>query len=268
MTNSRKLKLLSWAYIAYFALTMYWQFHYTGPFRFLGEIQVAMFGRYWAILNFIILHLPTAIVFFVAQNKIASNKDNNESESSPNSIFSNPIVQDLLPSAFIIAITIWIVSLVSGQAFSPDLGLVDLSSIETGKISQSSYYAQVSGYSNGESVETQKGNDAPWVYIALHPEPSSQAPVHLIIASDKSEVDRYIHTDPRTKKLTTKGYVEAGTRGEVRAWLEKDGVKIADDVKYITPRIDRSSAKNLPLGMGLAGIAFAVYVFVQNRRER
>jgi hypothetical protein len=268
MTSRSKTRFLSGLYIAYFMLTMYWQFNYIGPCKFLGEIQVALFGSYWSIINFIILHIPAAIVFFGLQQQIERGKNTNESDSQTNSFFSNPIIKDLIPSVVILAITLWIVSIVSGQAFDPDLGQISLKDLETGKITRSSYYARVSGYSNDENVKTQKGKDNPWIYIALHSEPNSQAPVHLIIASDEMEVDKYIQKDPRTKKVTTQGYVESGVRGEVRAWLEKDGVKVANDVKYITPRIDRNSAKNLPIGIGIAGIVLAGYVFIQNLRER
>jgi hypothetical protein len=268
MTSRSKIRFLSWLYIAYFGLTMYWQFTYTGPCKFLGEIQVALFGGYWSIINFIILHIPAGIIFFGLQHRIEQSKNSNESENSTNSLISHPIIKDSMPSVVILAITIWIVSMVSGQAFDPDLGQINLRDLEMGKIARSSYYARVSGYSNDENVKIQKGKDNPWVYIALHADPNSKAPVHLIIASDEMEVDKYIHKDTLTKKITAQGYVESGMRGEVKAWLEKDGVKVADDVKYITPRIDRNSAKNLPIGIGIAGIVLAIYVFVQNLRER
>jgi hypothetical protein len=268
MTSRSKIRFLSWLYIVYFALTMYWQFNYIGPCRFLGEIQVALFGSYWPILNFIILHIPAGIIFFRLQHQIDRGENINESKDRDNSLFSNPIIKDLVPSAFILAITMWIVIMTSGQAFDPDLGQINLGDLEMGKIARSSYYARISGYSDDKIVKIQKGKDNPWIYIALHSTPDSKAPVHLIIASDEMEVDKYIQKDPRTKKVMTQGYVESGVRGEVRAWLEKDGVKVADNVKYITPRIDRSSAKNLPIGIGIAGVIFAIYTFVQNLRER
>jgi hypothetical protein len=268
MTSRSKIRFLSGLYVAYFILTLYWQFNYIGPCKFLGEIQVALFGSYWPIINFTILHIPAAIVFFGLQQQIERGKNSTESAHPTNSLFSNPIIQDLIPSAVILAITLWIVSMVSGQAFDPDLGQINLRDLETGKIARSSYYARVSGYSNDENVKIQKGKDNPWVYIALHSEQNDRAPVHLIIAADEMEVDKYIQKDPRTKRVTAQGYVESGVRGEVRAWLEKDGVKVADDVKYMTPRIDRNSAKNLPIGIGIAGIVLASYTFIQNHRER
>jgi hypothetical protein len=268
MTIRSKIRLLSWLYIAYFILTMYWQFNYIGPCKVLGELQISLFGSYWPTINFIILHIPAGILFFWLQHQIARGKTSHGSVPLTNSLLSNPIIKDLIPSAVILAITLWIVSIVSGQAFDPDLGQLNLSDLESGKIARSSYYARVSGYTNDEKVKIQKGKDNPWVYIPVHSAPNSQAPVHLIIASDELEVDKYIQRDPRTKKVTTQGYVESGVRGEVRAWLEKDGVKVADDVKYITPRIDRDAAKNLPIGIGIAGIVLAIYVFIQNLRER
>jgi hypothetical protein len=268
MTSRSKIRFLSGLYVAYFLLTMYWQFNYIGPCKFLGEIQVTLFGSYWPIINFIILHIPAAMVFFRLQQQLDRGENVSESAQPNNSLFSNPLIKDLIPSVVILGITLWIVSIVSGQAFDPDLGQINLRDLETGKIARSSYYARVSGYSNDENVKTQKGKDNPWVYIALHSEPNSRSPVHLIIASDEMEVDKYIQKDPSTKRIITQGYIESGARGEVRAWLEKDGVKVADDVKYITPRIDRNSAKNLPIGIGIAGIVLASYVFIQNLRER
>jgi hypothetical protein len=267
MTSRSKIKFISGLYIAYFILTMYWQFNYIGPCKFLGEIQIVLFGSYWPIINFIILHIPAAIIFFGLQQQIDQGNTSSESAQPTNSLLSNPIIKDLMPSAVIVVITMWIVSTVSGQALDPDLGQINLGDLETGKIARTSYYARVLGYSNDENVKMQKGEDNPWLYIALHSTPNSQAPVHLIIATDEMEVDKYIQKDPRTKQVTTQGYIESGVRGEVRAWFEKDGVKVADDVKYITPRINRNSAKNVPIGIGIAGIVFAIYAFIQNLRE-
>jgi hypothetical protein len=182
-------------------------------------------------------------------------------------LFNNPVLQDLTPSIVILVVTMWIFSIIGGQAFSPDLGQVTLGDIEAGKIHQNTYYAQVSGYSDDKVISRKKGSAYAFIYISIRENPDSQSPVYLVVASQENEIEKYITTDRSNKRLTTNGYVSDGLPGEVKSWIEKDGIKLADNVKMITPRINRSSAKNWSIGMLIGGVSISIFSFLQRRRH-
>ncbi|MHC5829129.1 MAG: hypothetical protein ACYT04_77775, partial [Nostoc sp.] len=126
------------------------------------------------------------------------------------------------------------------QSFGKDIGTITIAQLTSGKIAEHSFYANISGYPDPNALVTQKGNRIPKVYIALRENSQSNTPVHLIISLEKGDIEEYVHKDPKSETVTVNGFVTEGGEGEVRTWLEKQGVAIDQSYWTIIPRVNLS----------------------------
>jgi hypothetical protein len=131
-----------------------------------------------------------------------------------------------------------------GPAFGPDLGVVPLAQIESGKIRKSRYYAQVSGYADPQVAVVKTSKQGIWHYFPLRSTIGATAPVQVIVACRQSAV---IQCADRPSPMTIQGYVAVGGNnsafGSGREQLEAQGVKLARNVKTITYPGDRDNAR-------------------------
>ncbi len=129
-------------------------------------------------------------------------------------------------------------------AFGPDLGVVPLAQIESGKIRKSRYYAQVSGYADPQVAVVKTSKQGIWHYFPLRSSIGSTAPVQVIVACRQSAV---IQCADRPAPMTIQGYVAVGGNnsafGSGREQLAAQGVKLARNVKTITYPGDRDNAR-------------------------
>ncbi len=136
------------------------------------------------------------------------------------------------------------------QAFAPDLGTVNLAQVEASKLPKSHYYAQVSGYANGPSVDLKLRKQGMWRYIPLRSTSTSKSPVALVVACRVSAIEQCLTQDPQTQLLTAEGYVMPDDRPDVRGQLAQQGVTLAKTVKYLTPEHDRGKAQTMLMVVG------------------
>jgi hypothetical protein len=154
------------------------------------------------------------------------------------------------------------------QSTAPELGTVELSSIESGSITQDNYYATVSGYADQTMAKftrknklTQTETSTPQIYIPLHQTDRSTTPVSLIISVQEQQIDKYIRVDPTTNRLTVKGHVTTISSTSAKTWLKEHGVVISDNVKYIIPSVDKQSAGFGIFLIGIVGSASTIGLF-------
>jgi hypothetical protein len=130
-----------------------------------------------------------------------------------------------------------------GPAFGPDLGVVPLAQIESGKLRKSRYYAQVSGYADPQIAVVKTSKQGIWHYFPIRSTIGSTAPVQVIVGCRGSSV---ICTD-RPSPMTIHGYVAVGGNtgafGHGREQLAAQGVKLARNVKTITYPGERDDAR-------------------------
>jgi ribosomal protein S8 len=166
-------------------------------------------------------------------------------------------------SSIALFITLMVLHIAIKQSTAPDLGTVDLSSIESKSIAHDNYYAEVSGYADATIAESKskRGQATPQIYIPLHQQENSKASVHLIISVSENELSKYVKVDPLTKKMTVKGHVTSIMSKDVANWLQSNGVSVTEDTKYIIPSVNRESAKSVGLVFGVVGLAATIGLF-------
>jgi hypothetical protein len=267
-------KLLWWSYIAYTALTFYWMFHYTGPARWVGEIQISLFGAYWNLLSLILMNIPGLLLLGYFQSKTAS--PSNSLERPPSKF---PEIYAFIVPAIVLGITILIAIDTNNQASAPDLGNVSMSNIEAGKINNSSYYAKTSGYLNKNYVSIEKDNSVNGPFFPVHATPNSSTPVALVanftstklddelIAFSEDKFNEYIEKNSVGGQVTLQGFVDSALPGEARAWLKKKGIKVAENAKTLKVGAQQTKGKEdvywvLGIGLGIT-LGLALLIFFQ-----
>ncbi|MEH1917024.1 hypothetical protein [Nostoc sp.] len=274
MSNNQKLKYLSLAYCAYLALTIYWLFHYTGPVQFLGEMQMSLFGKQWQSVSIMILNLPVILLGTYLCNRVQNQNPDKEFSAKWNVIddlTNNRLLKNALMPIIIIIIGLIMLSITLAQSFGKDIGTINIAQLSSGKIAEHSFYANISGYPDPNVLVTQKGNKMPRVYIALRENSQSNTPVHLIISLDKDDIEEYVYKDPKSETVTVSGFVTEGGEGEVRTWLEKQGVAIADSYWTIVPGVNLSNRSNgtySEIFIAIGFIIFAAFIFYRNCKEQ
>jgi hypothetical protein len=274
MSNNQKLKYLSIAYCAYLALTIYWDFHYTGPVQFLGEMQISLFGKQWQSVSLMILNLPVISFITYLRNRVQSQNPDKEFSAKWNVIddlTNNRLLKNALMPIIILIIGVIVLNITLEQSFSKDIGMISIAQLTSGKIAEHSFYANISGYPDPNVLVTQKGTRMPRVYIALRENSQSNTPVHLIISLDKGDIEEYVHKDPKSETVTVSGFVTEGGEGKVRTWLEKQGVAIADSYWTIIPKVNlssRSNGKYSSVFIAIGFISFAAFIFYRNSKEQ
>jgi hypothetical protein len=270
-------KLPWWSYIAYTALTVYWMFHYAGPARWVGEIQISLFGAYWDLLSLIVMNIPGLLLFGYFQNKTTS--PSNTLERPPSKF---PELYAFILPAIILGITILIAIDTNNQAAAPDLGNVSMGNIEAGKINTSSYYAKTSGYLDKNYVSIEKNNSVNGPFSPVHATPNSSSPVSLVanftstklddelIAFSKDKFNEYIEKNSVGGQVKLQGFVDSALPGEARAWLEKKGIKVADNAKSLEVGAQKNKGKGdvywvLGIGLGIT-LGLTLLVFYQERQ--
>jgi hypothetical protein len=273
MINNQKLKYLSLAYCAYLALTTYWLFHYTGLVQFLGEMQMSLFGKQWQSVSLMILHIPVISFITYLRNRVKSQNPDKEFSAKWNVIddlTNNRLLKNALMPIIILIIGVIVLNITLAQSFAKDIGTISLTKLSSGKIAEHSFYANISGYPDPNVLAIQKGTSIPQVYIALRENSQSNTPVHLIISLNKGDIEEYVHKDPKSETVTVSGFVSEGGEGQVKTWLEKQGVSIDDSYWTIVPKVNlsnRSSRKYFSVFIAIGFISFAAFIFYRNCKE-
>lgn len=266
--------LLWWSYLAYTALSFYWMFHYVGPARWVGEIQISLFGAYWDLLSLILMNIPGLLLWGYLQNKIASRS--NSLERPPSKL---PEIETFIGPGIILGITILLAVSIHNKDSAPDLGNVSMSNIEAGKINNSSYYANTSGYLDKNYVSIEKNNGVNGPFFPVHATPNSSTPVALVanftstklddelIAFSEDKFNEYIEQNSVGGQVKLQGFVDSSLPGEARAWLEKKGIKVADNAKTLEVGAQKTPGKQdvywvLGIGLGIT-LGLTLLIFFQ-----
>jgi hypothetical protein len=265
MNNRTKSNIINIALILYSLLIVYWSANsYFGPVKFLNDIQKFIFGNYWQFASVMFLLASGTFLLAFIKSWICTGRLGSFAEISQSNMLDDSSVKYFLRPVGALIATIFITTGLSGQAFAPDLGHVNLKDIEAGGVSHNNYYAKISGYSDGKTLKMQKSSEIPRIYIPLYSDPTFSNPTRVIISVQENEIDRYISHDDPDKKISTTGYIDDAIQGSVKAWFEDKGIKIDPNVKSITPRIkseNRDTPRMIMFGIGLFGLMMSMYFF-------
>ncbi|MEH2360372.1 MAG: hypothetical protein V7K58_11800 [Nostoc sp.] len=237
-------------------------------------MQISLFGKQWPSVSVTIVNLPVLLFITYLRNRVQSQNPDKEFSAKWNIIddlTNNRLLKNAIMPIIILIIGFVVLNITLAQSFGKDIGTINIAQLTSSKIAEHSFYANISGYPDPNMLVTQKGARMPRVYIALRENSQSNTPVHLIISLDKGDLEEYVHKDPKSETVTLSGFVTEGGEGEVRTWLEKQGVAIDDSYWTIIPKVNlssRSSTKYFSVFTAIAFISFAAFIFYRNRKEQ
>jgi len=257
-------KLAAIAVLPMVGITLYWTFTYSGPYRYLAELQVKRFGYYVPkltamviILGFLAIAGVIKVILRGAERPVPCRASGPTAEFPvTNAAVLQPWLQHVRYAAPLIVVGIGGWMYFNGvQAGSlQQLTAVDF---ETGKLQSRVVYADVRGHLSGTYLSKEN-----YLYIPMYTEENGKFPVRLVVGVNEKDANKRLHAEA-DGSVTVRGIADKGLEGDVKYAFEKNGMTVADPVWVVhagrAPGDDRMAGTiMMGIGVALAGLFFAV----------
>ena len=257
-------KLVTAAVIAMVGITLYWTFTYSGPYRYLAELQVRWLGYYVPkltamviILGFLAIAGVIKVVLRGAERPVPGPANAPESAvPARNAAVPQAWLQYVRYAAPLMVVGIggWMYFNGTQAGSLQQLTAVDF---ESGSLHSRIVYAEVRGHLSGTYL-----NKENYLYIPMYTEPNGESPVRLVVGVNEKDANKRLHAEA-DGSVTVRGIADKGLEGDVKYAFEKNGMAVADPVWVLhagrAPGDDRMAGMiMMAIGVVLAGLFFAV----------
>lgn len=263
--NPQTKKLALWSTFALGGLSFYWCITYTGPFRYLAELQLKWFGSYSPKLTLMVVMLGligiAALIKRLFQQPELPVARPLSGPSTPANTPNIVNTMNAAPAGFPWQQYTWLIAPlvflgVGTWAYlngiqAGDLRQLTASDFQNGGPSARILYADVKGYLAEKYIAQNN-----YQYIPMFAENNEAAPVQLLVGIDKGQEQTYLHEES-DGSFTVRGVVDKGLPSDVAYTFEKNGIKLADSVWIV--RTGRNPSKDKTFGsiMIILGIVTA-----------
>lgn len=257
-------KLVPAAVVVMVGITLYWTFTYSGPYRYLAELEVKWLGYYVPkltamviILGFLLIAGAIKVVLRGAERPVPGSA-NGAATAAPanNAAVPQPWMQYVRYIAPLIVVGFggWMYFNGTQAGNLQQLTAVDFAS---GKLQSRIVYADVRGHLSRTYLSKEN-----YLYIPMYTEANGKFPVRLVVGVNEKEANRRLHVEP-DGSVTVRGVADKGLEGDVKYAFEKNGMAVADPVWVVhtgrAPGDDRIAGTiMMAIGVALAGVFFAV----------
>lgn len=263
-------------------LSFYWMFTYSGPYRYLAELQMKWFGAY--VPKITILLIVLGFVGIAAGIKLILRGAERPAPVMPQgSVVSDPgssaatgvaLKPAISPNALLLSpyarLLVILVPLGMGgylyfnAAQAGELRQLQVAEVDTGRVNSRVVYADVRGYLSRNYM--MKDN---YMYIPML-NTETAAPAHVLIGVDKKQARQYL-LPQADGTFVVRGMVEKNLEGDVRVAFEKNGIPLGDNVWVLhTGRSPRSDEKFslilIAISVGV-GIPLAIWFAYKNKKN-
>lgn len=261
------------------AITSYWMFTYTGPYRYLAELQIKWLGEYNVAATFMIVAFGwavlAAIVFAILRlSRFGLPKDMTprwrefKHAARHQDIFAAmpPPWVRLRLGRFVILLTClgmaaWF--FFNGAAAGP-LQQLDAADFQSGKVHRQVVFADVRGRINQNYLM----NEHDEVYIPMTGSTDPPAQVHVLVATTRSQMRKRIRGEA-DGTFTVRGIANKWLPADIKYAFTKNGYNLADSVWVVRAGDSPSGDKQIALIMVAVGIVLAgIFKFTENRAKR
>ena len=252
-------KFVTAAVIAMVGITLYWTFTYSGPYRYLAELQVKWLGYYVPKLTAMVIILAFLTIAGVIKVVLrGAERPVPGSESAPPAHAAVPQnwLQYIRYAAPLIVVGIggWMYFNGTQAGSLQQLTAVDF---ESGKLQSRIVYADVRGHLSGTYLSKEN-----YLYIPMYTDANGKFPVRLVVGVNEKDANKRLHAEP-DGSVTVRGIADKGLEGDVKYAFEKNGMAVADTVWVVhagrAPGDDRTAGMiMMAIGVALAGLFFAV----------
>src|ERR1700686_1315192 len=246
--------------LASVGLTLYWTFTYSGPYRYLAELQLKWFGVYYreltaivVILGFLGIAMAIKLVFRGAERTVSG---------APTRIATAPAVTNTPQGTWVWHLRYAFLLVPFGLGgwtyyngtHAGNLQQLDAVDFESGKLQTQLVYADVRGHISGAYMSRDH-----YLYIPMASEESKGGPGRLLVGVDENQMRNYLHKEA-DGTFTLRGVVDKGLEGDLKYAFEKNGITVAETCWVVNTGRDPSSDKTFGMVMIGVGIACAVWI--------
>ena len=258
--NSR---LAAVAVAAMVGITLYWTFTYSGPYRYLAELQLKWMGYYVPkltamviILGFLAIAGVIKVILRGAEMPVPGANGPVAAVPVTNKAVPQPWLQYVRYAAPLIVVGIGGWMFFNGTQAG---GLQQLTAIDfgSGKLQSRMVYADVRGHLSRTYLSKES-----YLYIPMYTEANGKAPVRLVVGVNERDANKRLHAEA-DGSVIVRGIADKGLEGGVKYAFEKNGMTVADTVWVVhagrAPGDDRMAGTIImAIGVALAGLFFAV----------
>ena len=257
-------KLAAVAVVAMVGITLYWTFTYTGPYRYLAELQVKWLGYYVPkltamviILGFLLIAGAIKAVLRGAERPVPG------PANAP--VAPVPVNKAAVPQAWLQYVRYTAPLIVVGfggwmyfnGTQAGNLQQLTAVDFQSRKLQSRIVYADVRGHLSKTYLSKEN-----YLYIPMYTEANGKFPVRLVVGVNEKDAKKRLHVEP-DGSVTVRGIADRGLEGDVKYAFEKNGMAVADNVWVVhtgrAPDDDRIAGTiMMAIGVALAGLFFAV----------
>lgn len=247
-------------------LAFYWLFTYSGPYRYLAELQLARFGSYspkitlLAIcLVFYLLGELARMVLRGAERPIpvisatAAKVPLPARTSSPNLLACRPMIVSLVILAM--GAYFFLNGISAGS-----LRELQMTDFANDNLPSRTLYAEVRGYADSSYLAENR-----YLYVPLREVPNSTAPIQLLVGVDENGVNKELSRQ-EDGSVRVRGMLERRLGNETRCAFEKNGARLAPACWVL--RTNRTPAYDMRVGAMLILLSVVLGIWFSQRSKR
>ena len=252
---------------------LYWGFTYSGPYRYLAEMQLKWFGVYYPEFTGILIAFGILcglavikVLFRGAERQVPGSP----APLTPNNMVAAPPAEQrwvrFLPY-FVVPILVG----VGANDYYKGMHAGSLRQLDAaefyGETQQPRvFYADVCGRLSPKYLS--KDN---YFYVPMTAKDATGTPIRLVVGGNKSELQKSVRRDA-DGTVHVWGIVDKGLEGDVKYAFEKNGYAVSDAIWVLHAGRAPSDQKGLGLFMMGFGVVAAGVVFIaekiRNRKKR
>ena len=273
--------------LAILGITFYWMFTYSGPYRYLAELQLKWFASYDSNLTTLLVFsgLVLGLLGIAMTIKLLFRGAERPVPGMPTAPLATPaIAPTAIPESAIQVAERWqrycrysvmygapLVLFGTGAysyyngTHAGNLQQLSAADFQSGNVQARVVYADVRGHLSGRYL-----SNGDYLYIPMTSEKNAAAPVQLLVGVNEHEMRKYVHRET-DGTFIVRGVADKRLQGYVRYAFEKSGVAVANPVWVVhagrEPSWDRKGGLSvMGFGAALAGLVFAWQSYRKRKR--
>jgi len=262
--NPQNKKIAAVVAIGLIGLTLYWTFTYTGPFRYLAELQLKWFHFYSPKLTAMIiafgLILSAGLAKKLLQGAEKAVPGPTPGVPAPGSLPKVALTQTQPWAQYVrMAAPLVVIGLGGWTYFNGtqagSLQELNASDFQNGTLNSRIVYADVKGHLSA----TYLGKDH-YLYIPMSSDAKTNSPVQLLVGVDENQTHKYLHREA-DGSFTVRGVADKGLAGDLKYAFEKNGIAVADPVWVVHTGREPGGDKKFGMIMVVVGIALGGFLY-------
>lgn len=255
--------------MAMVGLTLYWAFTYSGPYRYLAELQLKWFRVYYpeltamvVILGLLGVFLAIKLLFRGAERTVPGTPTASANISATNTASHERWLPYLRYAFLLVPFGMGGYMYYNGThaGILQQLNAVDF---QSGNLQARVLYTEVRGHLNGPYLSKDR-----YRYIPMASEENRTGPVQLVVGIDENQMQKYMRREA-DGTFSVRGVADKGLEGDVKFAFEKNGIAVADPVWVVHAGRNPQEDKMFGLIAIGIGIAFGGLMFgLESYRKR